>query len=34
MGTSVWGLNLLIDEGIIPDIIKIAEESPVFSLRG
>ena len=34
MGTSVWGLGLLQEENIIPEIIKIAEEIEVFSIRG
>ena len=34
MGTSVWGINLLQEQNIIPEIIKLAEECGVFSIRG
>ena len=34
LGSSVWGLALLIEENIVPDIIKLAEECGVFSVRG
>ena len=34
IGRCVWGIGLLHDENIIPEIIKLAEESGVFSVRG
>ncbi|XP_030844625.1 rapamycin-insensitive companion of mTOR-like isoform X2 [Strongylocentrotus purpuratus] len=33
-GSTTWGLKLLQQEGIIPDIIRLAEECEVFSIRG
>ena len=34
IGSSVWGLSILIEENIVPGIIKLAEECGVFSIRG
>ncbi len=34
IGSSVWGLSMLVEENIVPIIIKIAEECGVFSVRG
>ena len=34
IGRSVWGVNMLEEEVIIPEIIKLAEESAIFSVRG
>ncbi|XP_070563534.1 rapamycin-insensitive companion of mTOR-like isoform X2 [Ptychodera flava] len=34
IGSSTWGLKLLAQEEILPDIIRLAEECEVFSVRG
>lgn len=34
IGTSSWGLEMLQEREIIPDVIKLAEECGVFSMRG
>ncbi|CAH1775574.1 unnamed protein product [Owenia fusiformis] len=34
IGTSSWGISLLEEESVITDIIKLAEECGVFSIRG
>ncbi|XP_071486718.1 rapamycin-insensitive companion of mTOR-like [Diadema antillarum] len=33
-GSTTWGLRLLQQEGIIPDMLRLAEECEVFSIRG
>nr|XP_020511696.1 rapamycin-insensitive companion of mTOR-like [Labrus bergylta] len=34
IGTSSWGLNLLQEEGVIPDIVDLAHSCEVLSIRG
>ncbi|XP_061180915.1 rapamycin-insensitive companion of mTOR-like [Saccostrea echinata] len=34
IGTSTWGVNWLEEERLLPEIIKLAEECGVFSIRG
>ncbi|XP_002741655.1 rapamycin-insensitive companion of mTOR-like [Saccoglossus kowalevskii] len=34
IGSSIWGLKLLLQEEIIADIIRLAEECEIYSIRG
>ncbi|XP_041667185.1 rapamycin-insensitive companion of mTOR-like isoform X3 [Cheilinus undulatus] len=34
IGSSTWGLNLLQDEGVIPDLVDLAHSCEVLSIRG
>jgi hypothetical protein len=34
IGSSLWGISLLDEENIVPEMIKLCEESGVFSIRG
>ncbi|XP_070780329.1 LOW QUALITY PROTEIN: rapamycin-insensitive companion of mTOR-like [Enoplosus armatus] len=34
IGSSNWGLNLLLEEGVIPDIVALAHHCEVLSIRG
>ncbi|XP_014664644.1 PREDICTED: rapamycin-insensitive companion of mTOR-like [Priapulus caudatus] len=34
LGSTVRGVELLIDRAVIPDVIKLAEECPLYSVRG
>ncbi|XP_071770397.2 rapamycin-insensitive companion of mTOR-like [Centroberyx gerrardi] len=34
IGSSNWGLNLLLEEGVIPDIVALAQHCEVLSIRG
>lgn len=34
VGTSNWGLNLLQEENVIPDIVALAHHCEVLSIRG
>lgn len=34
IGTSNWGLNLLQEENVIPDIVTLAHNCEVLSIRG
>ena len=34
IGSSNWGLNLLLEEAVIPDIVALAHHCEVLSIRG
>ena len=34
LGSTTWGISFLVGEAIVPEIVRMAEESENFALRG